>query len=164
MNILGKLKLETEKLIYSYNDNKKEFIIFRVFNVYGPLQNGNFLIPTILKQLKKEDEIVLGDVKAKRDYVYIDDLVSAFVLAIEKKGTAGVSIYNICTGKSLSALEIVKIINKIKGIDIRIKVNPVLIRADEKKDEYGSFEKALKNLGWEPKINIEEGLRRLLKN
>lgn len=163
LNILGKSKLEVEKLINSYNDNKKDFIIFRIFNVYGSMQNENFLIPTILKQLSNgKKEIVLGDIEAKRDYVYIDDLVNAFVLAIEGKGFPGVSIYNICTEIGSSASKIVNLISKIKGIRVKIKVNPNLIRVDEMKEECGSFELAKRQLGWEPKINIEEGLRRLI--
>lgn len=168
-NILGKGKLITEKLIDFYNENnkknQKEFIIFRIFNIYGPGQRKNFLIPTILGQLKygkKEKEIVLGDVEAKRDWVYIDDVVNAFILAIEGKAHKGLWIFNICTDFSSSASHIVKLISKIKGINIKVKVNSLLIRHDEEKDEYGSFERAKKYLGWEPKVNIREGLQRLL--
>lgn len=164
LNILGKSKLEVEKLINSYNNNK-ELIIFRIFNVYGKGQNENFLIPTILKQLSdRKGEIILGDIEAKRDYVYIDDLVNAFVLAIEHEGPPGASIYNICTGIGTSASEIVQLISKIKSVNINIKVNPDLFRKDEMNEEYGSFELANKVFGWKPKINIEQGLKRLIKN
>ena len=163
LNILGKSKLITEQLIDFYNDDKKEFIIFRIFNIYGPTQRKNFLIPTILTQLaSRKREIVLGDIEAKRDYMYIDDLVNAFILAIEKKGTLGLSMYNICSGKSSSASQIVKIIEKIKGMDIKIKSNPNLVRRDEMKNEYGSFELAKKTFGWIPKVSLEEGLQKLL--
>lgn len=161
-NVLGKSKLITEKLIDFYNNNQKEFIIFRIFNIYGPRQSENFLIPTILAQLGYgKREIVLGDIAAKRDYVYIDDVVRAFILAIEGKGYKGVSIFNICTGIGSSASETVKIISKIKGVDIKVKRNPKLLRPDEMKDEYGSYAKAKKILGWKPKIGLIEGLRKL---
>lgn len=176
LNILGKSKLITEKLIdfYSssetartkppYNDDQKEFIIFRIFNVYGQGQNENFLIPTILKQLSNgRNEITLGDIKAKRDYVFIDDLVNAFVSAIESGGQPGLSIYNICTRKGTSAWEIVNLINKIKGVDIKVKANPTLLRLDEMENEYGSYDKAKKMFGWEPKVSLWEGLAGLLK-
>lgn len=163
LNILGKSKLITEKLIDFYSNNQKEFIIFRIFNTYGTGQNKNFLIPTILRQLsQKKREIVLGDVSAKRDYLYIDDLMRAFILAIENKGPLGVSIYNICTGIGSSALEIIKIISKIKGLDIKVKSNPAFIRGDEMKDEYGSFRFAKKTFGWVPKVSLEEGLRKFI--
>lgn len=164
LNILGKSKLITEQLIDFYNNNQKECIIFRVFNMYGPLQNNNFLIPTILAQLaKRKTEVVLGDIDAKRDYVYIDDLVNAFILAIERKESLGVSIYNICTGIGSSASEIVDILSTIKGIDITVKSNPSLFRPDEMKAEYGSFALAKRILGWQPKISVQEGLKKLIK-
>lgn len=163
-NVLGKSKLITEKLIDFYNNNQKEFITFRIFNIYGPSQSEGFLIPTILKQLHEGGKtIMLGDTKAKRDYIYIDDLVDAFILAIEKKGHLGISIFNISTGIGFSASHIVKIISEIKGIDIKVKINPALKRADEMKDEYGSFDLAKKYLGWTPKVNLKEGLKILCK-
>ncbi len=162
LNILGKSKLITEQLIDFYNDNQKAFIIFRIFNVYGSGQKESFLMPTILKQLQ-QNEIVLGDIVAKRDYVFIDDVICAFILAIEKKGLLGILIYNICTGVGSSAAGIIKIINKITGREITIKKNPHLLRDDEMKDEYGSFALIKKNLGWEPKVSLEEGLKILCK-
>jgi UDP-glucose 4-epimerase len=163
MNLLGKSKCITEQLIDFYTSDKKEFITFRIFNIYGSRQKSNFLIPTILAQLnKKKTQIILGDIKAKRDYVFIDDLVRAFVLAIEKKGQLGLSIYNICTGIGSSAEEIVKIISVIKGKRIQAISNLSLLRSDEMENEYGSYEKAKNILGWEPKYSLQEGLRKLL--
>lgn len=165
LNTLGKSKLITEKLIDFYSNNQKEFIIFRIFNVYGKNQGKNFLIPTILKQVDQgKKEITLGDIKAKRDYVYIDDLVSAFVLAIEKKEKTGISIFNVCTGEATSAREIVGIISKIKGRNIKIKTNPNLYREDETKVEYGSLDLIQKTFGWKPKVSFEEGLKKIITN
>lgn len=164
LNILGKSKLIAEQLIDFYANNDKEFIIFRIFNVYGEDQKENFLIPTILKQVKGKKEIVLGDVKAKRDYLYIDDLMNAFVLAVEKNEKKGLSIYNICGGVSYSAQDIVKLIEKIKGQKIKVKTNPSLIRLDEMKNEYGSFKLIRKELGWRPEVSIEKGLKKILSN
>lgn len=163
LNILGKSKLEAENLIKLYTNNKKEFIIFRIFNIYGREQNENFLVPTIMKQLKNDvKEIILGDIEAKRDYIYIDDVIDAFILAIEKKNLFGFSIFNICTGIGTSAFQIVDLVNRIKNTKIKIKINQDLIRTDEMKEEYGSFEVAKKELGWSPKINLKEGLKRIL--
>ena len=170
LNILGKSKLITERLIDFYANEKQEFVIFRIFQVYGPGQKENFLIPAILTQVNSgKKEITLGDINAKRDYVYIDDVIDAFVRAIEKKGkkglprlNRGLSIYNICTGIGLSAYDIVKMVGKIKGIKIKIKVNKSLLRQDEMDQEYGSFDKAKKELGWEPRVSLEDGLGRLL--
>lgn len=168
LNILGKSKLITERLIDFYASSSlgvssKEFIILRIFNVYGRGQKDNFLIPTILKQLESGNELVLGDIKAKRDYVYIDDVVDGFVRAIQKRGLEGLSIYNICSGKSFSAQEIVEMISQIKGVKIKIKSDSKKIRKDEVDDEYGSFKKAKKVLGWVPKVTLSKGLLKILE-
>lgn len=162
LNILGKSKLIAEQLIDFYNDNKKSYIIFRVFNIYGPKQKKNFLVPTILAQLDKK-EITLGDIEAKRDYVYISDFIDAIILALEKENTHGLTIYNICSGIGTSASEIVKIISKFYGKEIQVKSSRALFRTDEMDLEYGTHVKAQEQLGWNPKVSLREGLKRLLE-
>lgn len=163
LNILGKSKLITERLIDFYTDNKKSFIIFRIFNVFGPGQKDNFLVPTILNQIKESNKITLGDTKAKRDYLYISDLIDAFVLVIEKDINSGLSIFNICSGRDLNAEEIVSEISKIKQLPIEIEINPALSRKDEKEVEYGSYEKAKQIFGWYPQYSLKKGLEETIK-
>lgn len=166
INILGKSKLLTERLIDFYASAKpnKEFIVFRIFQVFGPNQKNNFLVSAILSQINLEKkEITLGDIHAKRDYVYIDDLIDAFARAVEKKPQEGLSIYNICTGVGSSARDIIHLIEKILGRKIKIKVDKNLLRKDEMNEEYGSNLKAKKSLGWKPFIDLESGLRKMMK-
>lgn len=168
LNILGKSKLITERLIDFYADGKKEFIIFRIFQVYGPNQQKKFLIPTIISQLKKsnsrnEIKIMLGDIKSKRDYVYIDDLINAFVKAIDIKQKNGLYTFNICSGRPASAEDIVSIISEILNVSIDIKINEKLFRSDEMSVEYGSHNKARKILGWLPRVTLEQGLRKTIE-
>ena len=167
LNILGKSKYITERLIDFYNSGEKKIVIFRIFNVYGPEQKENFLVPTILSQISNvpnnsETEIVLGDIVSERDYVYIDDVVRAFVLGAESKLKYCFSIFNVATGKGTNAKTIVDQIAKIKKSKIKIQVNKKLLRADEKDVEFASFEKAKKILGWEPIYNLKEGLEKII--
>lgn len=180
LNILGKSKLITERLIdfYASDTLNKSFIIFRIFNVYGPGQKENFLIPTILEQINKFPqpplikgesvgrgicEITLGDIKATRDYVYIDDVINAFLLALEKKEKTGIATYNICTGIGTSAAQIVSLVGKVLNKKIVIKTKKSLLRSDEMSNEYGSFSFIEKKLGWKPKVTLAEGLTKLLQ-
>ena len=142
LNSLGKSKLITEQLIDFYATPHKSSLIFRIFNVYGPQQKENFLIPTILKQLQKTTHLTLGDIKVKRDYTYIDDIINAFLLAIEQDLPTGVSIFNLCSQQGVSAEEIVQQMSKITKHNITIEVNQNLLRKDECPIEYGSFQKA----------------------
>src|SRR3989344_3644106 len=161
-NALGKSKLITEQLIKFYEDLKRQLVIFRIFNVYGPYQSSNFLIPTIFEKLRKGDNITLGDTRARRDHVYIDDVISAFTCAIEKKLPMGVSVFNIATNVATSAGEIVKVIGEITGRKISVKSNPELMRTDEMTVEYGSYSKAKKVLGWKPTYSVRKGLEKMI--
>jgi len=163
LNILGKSKLITEKLIDFYSNNEKDFIILRIFNVFGAGQKESFLIPTILNQIKNSDEINLGDIKAKRDYIHIQDVVDAFVTLIESKTEHGLSIFNICSGKGLSAEEIVAEIDKILNRKTRINSNIALVRKDEKDVEYGSYSKMDSCFGWKPVCSLTDYFKEALK-
>lgn len=164
INILGKSKLITERLIDFYNNNEKSFVIFRIFNAFGLNQKDSFLIPTILNQIKKSAKITLGDTEAKRDYVYISDVIAAFVLAVEKNINPGLSIFNICSGQGFNAKNIVSEISRIKNVSITVSSDPKLFRKEEEKDvEYGSYEKAEQILGWRPQYSLKRGLEEIIK-
>ena len=166
LNILGKSKHITEQLIDFYSDIKKEFIIFRMFQIYGPNQKNNFLIPSIISQVLSgsgnQRNIILGDIKAQRDYVYIDDAVKAFVKAIDQKMRENINIFNICSGIPTSAEDIIQLFSKILDIEIEVKITKALIRHDEENIEYGSYKKAKSILNWSPIISLEDGLRKTL--
>ncbi len=165
LNALGRSKLITERLIdfYAAESRGKSFIIFRIFNVFGPGQKTSFLIPTILKQIQESNSIILGDIKAKRDYIYINDVINAFVLSLEREADSNFSIFNLSSNKETSAEEIVSKIAEIIGRKIKIKINKSKIRKNEMSVEYGSSEKIRKLLGWKPKYSIEEGLKETIK-
>jgi len=162
MNILGKSKLKTEELIRTHAKEEKCYVIFRIFNVYGENQKSNFVLPTILNQLEVSNEITLGDIKSKRDFVFIDDVINAFNLAIESK-ISGVKILNVCTGEPHNVEDIISIIKKIKGHDIKVNIDTSKFRSDEKDVEYGSYENIKKELGWKPEYDLGSGLKKVLK-
>jgi dTDP-glucose 4,6-dehydratase len=155
-NMLGKFKRITEELIRAFAcGSQKNFVILRIFNVYGPGQKEGFVIPDILSKIGKK--IVLGDINSKRDYLYIDDLLDAFI-AVIKADTEGLQVFNVGTSKSYSAKELVKILSKLTGKKLEIEIDKSRLRKDEFRDEYADISK-LKALGWYPKIGIEEGLK-----
>lgn len=168
LNILGKSKLITEQLIDFYSDDKKNYVIFRIFQVYGPGQLTNFLIPTILSQLRLDKRaaqiITLGDINAKRDYVFIEDIATAFKSVICNDIQNGIQIFNLSSGDALSAKDIIEVFERLFDLKIEIDINQELFRRDEELVEYGSNLKARDILGWQPKFSIEQGLKRIIKN
>ena len=113
-NKLGKSKLEIENLIQKRfkEEKNKKFSIFRIFQVYGKNQK-KMLIPEILKQIsdiKKDgkNELRLGDLSVKRDFIYIDDAVKIIGDSILDKENMKNQIKNIASGYSLSPKYIAK--------------------------------------------------------
>jgi len=90
--------------------------ILRPFNVYGPQQDQNFLIPSIIRYINAGQLIEVKDLEPKRDYVYISDLVEAIMKSVEL--TRGFSIFNIGSGKSYSVKELIQVIQKVYGTDL----------------------------------------------
>ncbi|MFH0977833.1 MAG: NAD(P)-dependent oxidoreductase [Candidatus Woesearchaeota archaeon] len=158
-NFLGKSKLLVEQLISFYSTEPKSFVAFRIFNVFGPGQRDQFLIPTVAKQLRHGNLLKLGDLRAKRDYVYVDDIARAFRSAIESSLSNGFHIYNICSGVASSASDILDLFSSITGKKIQAVSQPSLLRPDELDIEFGSFLKIEKDLGWKPVVSLREGLK-----
>lgn len=162
LNILGKSKLIAEKLIDFYSNNNKTYVVFRIFQAYGPGQIKSFLIPTIISQLdfktSNTQTVSLGDIRAQRDYVFIDDISSAFKAVINSDLPKGMNIFNLSSSLPKSANDIILLIERLFGLRIKVNVDKNLLRNDEESVEYGSYEKANKELGWEPSTSIEDGL------
>ena len=134
-------------------------ISFRFFNVYGPRLNvsdqysaviGNFLSQT----KSKKALTVVGDGKQTRDFIHVDDLINAFIKIIKSKFEN--KIYNLGSGKRTSINTIAKIFGGKKKF--------IPIRPGEPKNSVADIKKIKKDINWKPKISIEQGIKKLLKN
>ncbi len=168
LNILGKSKLIAERLVdfYAMGD-ERQYTALRIFNVYGPGQKMNFLVPTILSQLFPKGsgyKVRLGDIRAARDYLYIDDVIEAFVRVLTAQTLVpGYQVCNVASGIPVSAADIVKQISAIMGHEIEVEADSSRVRADELDEEYGSFARIEELFGWRPAETLESGLARTIK-
>ena len=153
----GYSKLIAEEMCENYKKRyNMEINILRLFNVYGPNQSADLLIPTMLKQLNNE-EIKLQGNNSKMDFVYIDDVCNALKKCIDTNLEQPV---NICTGNSYSASDIVEILEQItnKKIKLSLKDNRTL------SENVGDNTLAKKLLNWEPTTNLKDGLTKILNS
>lgn len=132
-----------------------DITIFRPFNVYGPGQPEYFLIPSIMKQIKNGEAIKVKDLEPKRDYIYIDDLVTAILAAVNK--CKGFQIYNIGSGTSYSVNELINLIQNIMGSNFEV-VSELERRKDEIMDTIADINLANNELGWFPQWKLAQGL------
>jgi nucleoside-diphosphate-sugar epimerase len=136
-------------------------VILRVFTPYGPWERPGRLIPlTILSALKGE-EIRMSSGRQQRDYFYIDDLVEALCLAAVKSVPPG-TVMNVCSGRGVPVREIVELTLKLMGDPVKAQVGVLQHRPDEVWESSGDNTAARKLLGWEPRVSLEEGLRKTI--
>ena len=95
------------------SDQVTNVTTLRLFNVYGPGQRPEFLIPTVLDQVARGGIVEVSDLKPRRDYIYIDDVVSAIMSAMSLG--RGYNALNIGSGVSLSVEEVVETIQRLAG-------------------------------------------------
>jgi len=150
-------KIICEQLCKSYNrDFNLEVIIFRPFNIYGEGQDSKFLIPSIINQAKK-GRIILKDPEPKRDFIYIADVINAFIKAVIYNKT-DFEIFNIGSGISYSVKEITETIvsNFEEVIEIEFTGER---RQGEIKNTVCNVSKAKEILGWQENISLIEGIK-----
>lgn len=163
LNPYGESKIISERLCEAYNrDFKTAITIFRPFNIYGPGQNDNFLIPLIVKGIQR-GSIVLKDERPKRDYVHVSDVTDAIIAAI-RHNSPGFDIYNIASGASTSIGGLIDIARSCKNIpDFEVTFTQER-RPNEVLDTVGSIEKIGRELGWVPRIGLKEGMEDFFKH
>jgi UDP-glucose 4-epimerase len=144
-----------------YEDYGVSVVILRVFNPYGPRQRGSFLIPTVLNQLQRQGKVVLRDQAPRRDFVFVQDVVDAFTMAGSYAGSE-FAIFNVASGKSYSVSEIVGMIQNIHGQPFEV-VYTGPSRPFEIPDCVGGVERSKRNLGWQAKTDIDNGLRQTVE-
>lgn len=162
-NPYSQSKIIGEKLCQGYHqDFKVPVVIFRPFNIYGDGQTPNFLIPAILEQIRKRETITLQNPNPRRDYVYINDLLRAYLMAIEGKNKIDYEVFNIGTGKSYSAKEVAETIVELANYREKIKFTGES-RQSEVLDTIANIKKIECVLNWSPRFSLKEGLRDLLR-
>jgi GDP-4-dehydro-6-deoxy-D-mannose reductase len=132
--------------------------ILRPFNVYGPGQDENFLLPSIIRQVSSGKDIVVKDLEPKRDYIYINDLVDALIGAVTYESKF--DIFNIGSGKSHSVQELIQITQNTYGTELPVHSDEER-RKDEIMDTRADITLAKLKLHWEPKWTLEEGIRQI---
>ena len=134
---------------------KVPVVILRPFNAYGPGQPSQFLIPEVIhKVLDPSVQVVeVMDLRPRRDYVFLNDLVDAFVKSVHVSS----GVFNIGSGVSYSAEDIIRLVMKITGIE-KPYVSKGSVRPNEIFDLYADCNRAKRELNWKPGTSFEKGI------
>jgi len=154
-------KLLCEKLIEGYvRDFDIRSIIVRPFNLYGPGLAEGMLMRDIIDQLNS-GEIQLKNPIPKRDYLFVDDLTELLV-SIAEKEYDGYDIVNAGYGESYSVEEIAEMFKEIAGTNDDITFENTS-RKGEVLDVVADISKANNLYDWKPKVDINTGIEKMLK-
>jgi NAD dependent epimerase/dehydratase len=157
-------KIGADKLAESFHRSYDlPITTLRPFNTYGPRQSARAVIPTIIIQALAQDEVVLGSLWPTRDLSYVDDVVEGFIKASESERSIG-EVINIGSGLEISINDLANKIISLIGKKVRIVLDPKRIRPPKSEVErlIADNSKAKELLDWEPKVSLDEGLRRTI--
>ena len=151
-------KLVFEHYLYFYKkEYNLDYLSLRFANIYGPRQNskGEAGVVAIFcdKMMRGEKIIINGDGKQTRDFVFVEDVISANILGIENNKSG---VFNVGTSKETDVNDIFCELDKLFDSKIQKIHGPQ--KAGEQKRSCLDFGKIKKDFGWEPKYNIEKGL------
>jgi len=153
-------KHTAEQYIQHYaKKGKLDVVIVRLANVYGQNQSLGFVIPDFIDRLKRNPNAlqIRGTGYETRDFIFIDDAVTALRVAAEK-GENG-AVYEIGTGKAVTILELAEVLAKAMQLSPRISTEK---QGTPPKVRDAANISPLQELGWTPKVTLEEGLKRCL--
>jgi len=143
-----------------------ETVSLRYFNVYGPRQvfgssYDAVITAFISRLLNGQPPVIYGDGKQTRDFVYVDDVTSANMLALRSKNAVG-EVFVIASGTAISVYELAK---KLQKITNTVHLMPIFTepRAGDIKNCSADISKAQKLLGFHPKTRLDDGLSSLVK-
>src|SRR3989441_5147434 len=158
IDIYSASKLAGESLALSFAEMYQMNIsISRAFNHYGPRQRPDFLIPSVILRLLKHEKLAMGNPTPTRDFSYVDDIVRGYALLAEKGRSS--EIYHFSSGIEQTVKEIVETIMKTSGVRSEVHWNPDARRVDISRS-LGDHSKATKELGWKPRVDFEDGIKR----
>jgi len=132
----------------------------RMFYVYGPRQRSGSLIPSILENLNRGMLPEINTPRSAHDFIFIDDVASAFLKAISVKND--VINYNLGSGSSSSILEVCRISEQIV-LGTSSLTEEIIIRSKDKNCDinfWAEISNAKKYLDWNPKTSLEDGIKK----
>lgn len=166
-NFYAVTKLTMEQIAHIFaKANGLECIGFRFMSVYGPREKAKGEFANLASQflwamMEGERPVLYGDGAQRRDFTHVDDIVQANILAMETSKKFGSEIFNIGAHKDYSLIELVEVINKVLGTKIEPEFVPNPVKETYIYTQLADLGKIQKELNYEPKVNLEVGIRKL---
>jgi nucleoside-diphosphate-sugar epimerase len=133
----------------------------RLFSVYGPFEEPSRLVPTVVRRCLRGEALELAQPDLARDFVFVDDVVDAF-LRVERLASLRGDVINICTGVQRTIKEVVDLVLAQTGAAVECRWGAMAPRNWDQTTWVGVCERARQRLGWTAATSLAEGLARTI--
>jgi len=143
-------------------------LVARPFNHIGTGQKESFVIASAARQINRikqglqAPQLEVGDIDVTRDFLDVDDVVSAYFALLEK-GTPG-QVYNICSGHEQSIRSLIEQLADLAEVKLQLVQDPARMRRADQRRVCGSHQRLARTTGWTPQISIQQSLRAILSD
>jgi nucleoside-diphosphate-sugar epimerase len=152
-------KITGEALVRAYKQCYGiDFVLFRFSNVYGMYDESDRVIPLFIRLCKANKDLTVFGKDKMLDFTYIDDTVTGIIQCIQQFNEIKNQTYNLAYGEGTSLVELAELIKKELGTN-----NEIIIaenRTGEVVKYIADINKAKRKIGYMPKTNIEEGVKK----
>jgi GDP-4-dehydro-6-deoxy-D-mannose reductase len=162
-------KAAAELLCYQWSCSQPwRILVARPFNHIGPGQRDDFVVSSVARQLARirqglqEPRIQVGDVDVSRDFLDVEDVISAY-LALLENGLNG-ETYNVCSGKEYLIRDLISSMLYLTEIDAQIEQDPARLRPSDLRRVKGSNQKITQATAWRPSIPMQQTLLNVLSD
>jgi nucleoside-diphosphate-sugar epimerase len=156
-------KVFSETTIRTFSElNEKNYTILRLFNFFGKNMPENFFIPQLIQALKNDTVFKMTKGEQARDFLYVEDVVRAMLLA-GRKSKARNEIFNVCSSQSVALKKLVIEFQKRLNSNCKIDFGALPYRKNEVWNMVGSNKKIKSKLGFKPKYNLKEAINQLIQ-
>lgn len=160
VNYYGVTKATTTLVTSTFSmQNKLPAVTLRLFSPYGYYEDKNRFVPTVIMAGIKNEEIELSDPSFVRDFIFIDDVVDAYIYFLDGNKYYG-EVFNVGSGKQTKLGDFVNILEKEIGKKIKIKWSGHKSNQFEPKKWQADISKARKELRWKPTTLLKKGLKK----
>jgi nucleoside-diphosphate-sugar epimerase len=136
-------------------------ITLRPSLVYGPGQSSDFLIPALITALLRGGRFAMTAGEQGRDLLYVDDFVEAMLLAAGRSDLRG-GLFNISSGREWPVVDVARRIAALIGAMDALDIGALAPRAGDLVHLVGRNDRAAELLAWQPRVSLEDGLRRTI--
>ncbi|MBK7960862.1 MAG: NAD-dependent epimerase/dehydratase family protein [Bdellovibrionales bacterium] len=131
--------------------------ICRLANIYGPGQSQDAVVPSIIRQMLQSSDLKIGNLSAKRDFLYIEDAAEALVAVMLNLEAKGQTVH-LGTGTATSIGQIVEVLTQITGFQGAVQVEDSRLRSNDPNVDPPDTSFLLNHVCWKPKVDLFTGL------